>query len=230
MSVGLAGLEALNMNCSARAQNTSLESQWKPAKSLSNYQTRRSEVIRFISKIHTNRPVENDMKPVHKQVVDLSNQLDKNLGQKHHQHEMKHLGLNETMLCPWRNNENLSKCHNLYQRKKWNTNSKLQPLSYQPSTNFHERFLNNKLSVLGIKSNMKERNDDRISTKKPQTDIEMAARDIENGSNSLNHSLWSEAFTQARVRRLNEVFLSLSEKDSVKLRSRRLKCSCLFHQ
>ena len=223
---GLEGLEALN-NCS-RTQNTSLPSQWKPAKSLSNYKTRRSQVTRFTSKIHTNRTVENDMKPVHKQVVDLSNELDKNLGQKNHQNEMKHLGLNETMLCPWRNNESLSKCNHLHQRKKWNVNSKLQPLSYQPSANFHERFLKNKLSVLGIKSNMKERNDDRISTK--QKNIEMEAGDIENGSDSLTDSLWSESFTQARVRRLNEVFLSLSENEGMKLRSRRLKCSCLFHQ
>ena len=223
MSVGLEGLEALN-NCS-RSQNTSFQSQWKPAKSLSNHETRRSQMTRFIS----NRPMENNMKPVQKQLVDLSNELDKNLGQKHHQHEMKLLGLNETMLCPWRNNENLSKCNNLYQRKKWNMNSQLQPLSYQPSANYHERFLNNKLSVLGIKSHMKERNEDRIFTKKAKN-IEMEAGDIENGSNSLNNSLWSEAFTQARVRRLNEVFLSLSEIDSMKLRSRRLKCSCLFHQ
>jgi hypothetical protein len=210
-------------------KTTTLRSKWKPAKSLSNFQTR--PVTRFISEIHTDRQMENDRKPVHKRVVDLSNELDKNLAQKHHQHEINILGLNETMVCPWRDNEKLSECNILCsQRRKWTMNSKLQPLSYQPNATFHERFLNNKLSVLGSKSNIKERNDDRSPISKKARNSGKEARDFENGLSSSNHSQWSEAFTQERVRRLNEVFLSLSDKDSMKLRSRRLKCSCLFHQ
>jgi hypothetical protein len=199
-----------------RTQKKNLQTRWKPGKSLWKYQTKRA-----IQNTHTE--TKTDVKPVHKRVVDLSNELDKNLG---HKPEMHLVRFKETELCRWKDKENPTKCNT--QRRDWTVNSKLQPLSYQPKANLNERFLNNKLAVLGSKWNLGERTgDNRISLKRP-TNVWVEAREI--GSVSGSSSQWSAAFTKARVQRLNEVFLSLSEADSMKLRSRRLKCSCLFHQ
>ena len=188
-------------NWSPIKQNKSLKTQWKPGKSIWKYQTKK-EASPFTSIIHTKRQNENDIKPIHKQVLGLSNELDKCLGQKHHKQEMNLF--NETMVGPWNgSDEHLSKYNTLYQRRNWTIKSKLQPLSYQPRANFNERFTNNKLSVLGSKSNLGERNN-MIPFKDPRN-AEVEAGKNGNVSSSLNHSQWSEAFSKARVRRLNEV-------------------------
>lgn len=206
---------------SSKRRSLQTELQWKPGESVSRYH-KKSKASSFISNNHEKHD-QNDLKPLHTRFLDLSKELDKNLQQKHHK---KLLEFNETQLCPWKKNENSSNSSNSSQKRTWTVNQKLEPLSYQPKADLQERFVNNKLSVSGSKWNLGKRDGDRVLLK------EFGVESSDNGSvsRSLNNSNWAEAFTKTRVKRLNEVFLTLSDTNNTKFRSRRLKCSCLFHQ
>ena len=219
-----------NSSHSGTVYRKSLQRQWQPTKSLWKYRQKRS-VNNFTPQNHTDKQTEYSMKPMHnKRILDLTNELDKNLGRKDHK-KTNILGLNETDLHPWKDNENLSsKCnHDPYQRRNWTVISKLEPLSYRRRTDFDERFLNNKLSVSGSKWNLEKRGRNTIALEERRK-VGMKIHEIKSVSGSSNHSQWSEDFTKARVKRLNEVLLSFSDVENSKFRSRRLKCSCLFHQ
>ena len=205
---------------SKRSKSLQTQFQWKPEESVSRYR-KKSKASSFISNNH-DRQDQNDLKPLYTPFLDLSKELDKNLQQNHHK---KWVELNETQLCPWKKNENLSKSSTSSQKRTWTVSHKLEPLSYQPKADLQERFANNKLSVSGSKWNLEKRDDGRLLK-------EHRAESCDSGSvpRSLNNSNWSEAFTKTRVNRLNEVFLTLSAASNTKFRSRRLKCSCLFHQ
>lgn len=209
----------------------SFETHWRPAKSV--WKNRKRYRLNHFGSSTADTDIQthhaNDVEPLRKRVLDLSHELNKNLRQNDNVCKRKELPLElkAAELTSWTNHEYHTKLikTSLSQRRDWTASSKLEPLSYQPRANFDDRFLNNKLSVLGRKQNLAERHGDRFKEH---------GRDVVETSHSCSTSNhvreWGEAFTKARVKKLNEVFLTLSETKNVKFRARRLKCSCLFHQ
>lgn len=209
-----------------RSKSLQAQLKWKPGQSVSKYHKKSKSSSLTSNNYEKLDGYENDLKPLRIRFLDLSKELDKNLQRNYHNNETHLLEFDETQLCPWKRNEKPSKSFAISQKRTWAVSQKLEPLSYQPKADLHERFVGNKLSISGSKWNLAKREDDRMLLKELREDTS----DGGSVSTSLKNSNWAEAFTKTRVKRLNEVFLTLSDANSTKFRSRRLKCSCLFHQ
>ena len=209
-----------------RSKSLQTQLKWKPGQSVSKYHKKSKSSSLIKNNYEKLDGYENDFKPLRIRFLDLSKELDKNLQRNYHKNETHLLEFDETQLCPWKKNEKPSKRFTISQKRTWTVSQKLEPLSYQPKADLQERFVGNKLSVSGSKWNLAKREDDKMLLK----ELREETSDGGSVSTSLKNSNWAEAFTKTRVKRLNEVFLTLSDTNGTEFRSRRLKCSCLFHQ
>lgn len=140
-----------------------------------------------------------------------------------------HLGTTSNELSPWSEQDSTKlKLHSEFSN--WNAKSKPKSLEFStPTHSYSQGTFNNTLAIRGNQWKFSERLEPQNGYDNCRRNVSL--EDITKVCETFPELPWADAFTKPTIRRLNEVVLSLSLLDKTgKYRSRKAKCSCLYHE